>query len=414
MDQHDQNSDAGAGAVFIESDRMGVETQKLYDFLTSRVIGQERAARYIARGAALFRANLRKKKKALVRGALLFAGPPGVGKTMMAEELSKYLVADIEDAPLNRIQCGRLTEKHYISELIGSPAGYVKCDEAGLLDQCQIDLPHFAAKFERALLSGDAAVKQLLSKGGAGLLEPLYRHLMPYDSVILFDEIERAHPEIRKVLLHIIGDGKLSMSDKSVTSFRNSYIVLTSNIGQDGIQEILSKKEKKVMGFANKGESVDNRDGRMVERTKKEIEQELGAPIISRLSGNIVVFRPLERSHCALILDGMLKDIQAPMPLNLIYDDNVREFLLDEGVSAQFGARELQATVDQHIMFRLANALDQQVLHPGDEIRFAMKEGRPAIYRLLPKLPPPRRVLVLPVRPPPIITPPPSDDNDDK
>ena len=120
MDQHDQNSDAGAGAVFIESDRMGVETQKLYDFLTSRVIGQERAARYIARGAALFRANLRKKKKALVRGALLFAGPPGVGKTMMAEELSKYLVADIEDAPLNRIQCGRLTEKHYISQLLAS------------------------------------------------------------------------------------------------------------------------------------------------------------------------------------------------------------------------------------------------------------------------------------------------------
>jgi ATP-dependent Clp protease ATP-binding subunit ClpC len=372
--------DPAAYTERVDSDEFGTETRNLYEMMTSRVIGQDRAARRLARGQAVYNAGLQDDKGCM--GAFLFAGPTGVGKTLMAEAFARSLVGESKKAPLTRIQCSRFTESHRVSELLGSPPGYVGNELVPALSQRKIDEAHFWSKLQDYVRNQpeEKRKKTLTTKQ----FHSLYEQLKPHKSVVLFDEIEKAHPNLWKLLLHIIDDGELAMSNGNVTDFRNTVIILTSNIGSWRIQELLSKKDKTI-GFRGEAKSVnedaDQIDAKVYDETLKWIEQTFQPELVGRLRNEIIVFRALGREHCAVILDGFLQDIRKKfdasdrsksIPLSVEFTDAVKEFLLNEGIDQKYGLRPLKQTVRKYIVAKLANAIEAGELQPGDQALFVM------------------------------------------
>lgn len=400
----------------VDSGGFGPRTQQLYDHLTSRVIGQDRAAKKLAQGYSIYHAGL--KEPTLPIGAHLFAGPTGWGKTYMAEELARFLIQDEPRAPLIRIPCGKYSERHRVSELIGSPPGYVDSDKLPGLAQVKIDEPHFWVKARKAL-------EEMRGKKGSEKMDPdmlmmdMYERHRPYTSVILFDEVEKAHPDLWNALLHIIGDGELSFPHGDVTSFANSVIILTCNVGGREQQEKLSGKSKRIgfgggaQGFAPEdltSEEQDKMDQEIYEETLKLVEQRFPPELVGRLREDIVVFRTLKRDQCMPVLENMLGKVQDSLigptsnsiPILVMYSQQFKDFLLDKGVKRLYGMRPLKRTIHRFVRLPLANAIESGALRQGDEVMFKIVDGRPALFkkpRAALALPAPRREYVPPKKP---------------
>jgi ATP-dependent Clp protease ATP-binding subunit ClpB len=290
------------------------EVQKLVHMeerLRQRVVGQDDALARVSNAVRRSRAGLSDTKRPI--GSFIFLGPTGVGKTELARALAEFLFDD--EKLMIRIDMSEYMEKHSVSRLIGAPPGYVGYEEGGQLT------------------------------------EQVRRH--PY-SVILFDEIEKAHPDVFNVLLQILEDGRLTDGKGRTVDFRNTVLVMTSNVGSTAIFELSSKDP---------------------ERARKEAMEALRASFrpefINRID-EIVIFNPLGKEQLKGIVALLLKSVEkllAERQITLELTPAAQELLLSEGYDPAYGARPLRRTIQRLIQDPLAMQILQGAVLPGDHVR---------------------------------------------
>ena len=289
-----------------------IRLKKLEENLHKRVVGQNEAVEAVAKAIKRGRVGLKDPKRPI--GSFLFLGPTGVGKTELSKAISECLFGD-ENAMI-RIDMSEYMEPHSVSKLIGSPPGYVGFDEGGQLTE----------KIRRK----------------------------PY-SVILFDEIEKAHPDVMNLLLQILEDGRLTDSQGRTINFKNTVIIMTSNIGARLITD------KKMLGFSKLNEKEDTR--KEYEETKKEVMQELKKELrpefINRID-EIIVFHKLNDDEIDQIIDIMLKEVQARLKEQKIIieiNDDVKKLIAKNGIDKSYGARPLRRAIQNLLEDKLAEEI---------------------------------------------------------
>lgn len=266
---------------------------QLEERLHRRVIGQEKGVQSLARAIRRSRSNFRRRKRP---ASFIFVGPTGVGKTELAKALTEELFGD-EDAMI-RLDMSEYMEKHTVSKLIGAPPGYVGYDEGGQLTE----------KVRRK----------------------------PY-SVILLDEIEKAHPDVFNMLLQIMEDGRLTDSQGRTVNFENTILIMTSNAGTD--------QRTSGIGF--------NRDGyeALEEKVKKAVREIFRPEFLNRVD-EIIVFEELNRDQLSKILNLMLDEVVRDVKekgMTITFDDKAKAFLLEKGYDIKYGARPLRKTIQRYI-----------------------------------------------------------------
>ena len=291
------------------------ENQKLKNLeksLHERVIGQNEAVEAVAKAIRRGRVGLKDPKRPI--GSFLFLGPTGVGKTELSKALAEVLFGD--ENSMIRIDMSEYMEPHSVSKLIGSPPGYVGFDEGGQLTE----------KIRRK----------------------------PY-SVILFDEIEKAHPDVMNMLLQILEDGRLTDSQGRTVSFKNTVIIMTSNLGARIITD------KKSLGFSNRQEETDTQ--KQYEETKKEVmeavKKELRPEFINRID-EIIVFHKLSDDEISQIIDIMLKEVQNRLKdqkIQIEFKPEVKKLISSKGIDKNFGARPLRRTIQNLVEDSLAEEI---------------------------------------------------------
>ncbi len=285
---------------------------KMEERLHQRVVGQEEAVRAVSNAIRRARAGLQDPNRPL--GSFLFLGPTGVGKTELARALAEFLFDD--DQAMIRIDMSEYMEKHSVARLIGAPPGYVGFEEGGQLTE---------------------AIRR-----------------KPY-SVVLFDEIEKAHPDVFNVLLQVLDDGRLTSGQGRVVNFRNTVIIMTSNIASHAIQEMTQK-----------GASQDAVRTRVLE----ELRDRLRPEFLNRID-EVIVFRPLSREHLVKVVDIQLKRLQELLEnrkITLELTDAAKKRLAEDGYDPIFGARPLKRLIQQRISNELSLHLLQGEFREGDRI----------------------------------------------
>ena len=297
------------------------ERQKLLhmkDALEERVVGQDEAVKRVAETILRSRAGLSDPNRPY--GSFLFLGPTGVGKTELTKALAQFLF-DTEDA-LVRIDMSEFMEKHSVARLIGAPPGYVGYEEGGYLT------------------------------------EAVRRH--PY-SVILLDEVEKAHPDVFNVLLQVLDDGRMTDGQGRTVDFKNTVIVMTSNLGSSEIQEMIGESR----------ESVKN-------AVMTEVREHFRPEFINRID-EIVIFNSLGSEAIRRIAAIQLKSLQARVAaqdVTLEVTDEAMAELAEVGFDPHYGARPLKRAIQDHIENRLAMVMLEGSAGPGDTIRLGAKDGR--------------------------------------
>ncbi len=292
-----------------------VKLKNLEENLHKRVIGQNEAIGAVSQAIRRGRVGLKDPNRPI--GSFLFLGPTGVGKTELAKALSEYLFGS--DNNLIRIDMSEYMEAHSVSKLIGSPPGYIGFDDGGQLT------------------------------------EKIRRN--PY-SVILFDEIEKSHPDVMNIMLQIFEDGRLTDSSGRVVNFKNTIIIMTSNIGARLITD------KKLLGFSKIGEETEIKENKEYDETKKqvldELKKELRPEFINRID-EIVVFHKLNDMEISKIVDIMLKDVSKKLEKEkyiIEISSDVKKMIIQKGIDKSFGARPLRRTI-QNI---LENKISEEIL----------------------------------------------------
>jgi len=283
------------------------------DRLRLRVIGQDAALERVANAIRRSRAGLSDPKRPI--GSFIFLGPTGVGKTELARALAEFLFDD--ERAMVRIDMSEYMEKHAVSRMIGAPPGYVGYDEGGQLT------------------------------------EAVRRH--PY-AVVLFDEIEKAHPDVFNILLQIMDDGRLTDGKGRKVDFKNTVIIMTSNLGSAYLQS----------------ENIRSGDG--FERASKQVMEALHGhfkPEFLNRVDDIIIFHPLGKEQLVKIVDLRLEDLRrllADRKISLELTDGAKELLFTEGYDPNFGARPLKRAIQKLVQDPLAlKILDGAVLH-GDHV----------------------------------------------
>ncbi len=302
------------------------EIQKLLQMeqkLKERVVGQDEALRAVADAVRRSRAGLSDPKRPI--GSFLFMGPTGVGKTETARALAEFLFDD--EHAMVRIDMSEYMEKHSVSRLIGAPPGYVGYEEGGQLT------------------------------------EPVRRR--PY-SVVLFDEIEKAHPEVFNVLLQVLDDGRLTDGQGRTVDFRNTVLIMTSNVGSDAIQQ-----------YAGRDES------RMRDMAMEALRASFRPEFLNRID-DVVIFHALREEQIGEILEIQLKHLRsllAERNLKLELTDSAKEQLAREGFDPVFGARPLKRAIQRELQNPLASAILAGQFLPGDTVIVDAQDGAMAFRR---------------------------------
>ena len=302
--------------------------KNLESILHERVIGQEEAVTAVAKAIRRGRVGLKDPKRPI--GSFLFLGPTGVGKTELSKALAEAMFGT-ENA-LIRVDMSEYMEKHSVSKMIGSPPGYVGYDEGGQLS------------------------------------EKVRRN--PY-SVILFDEIEKAHPDVFNILLQVLDDGHITDAQGRKIDFKNTVIIMTSNAGAESI---ISPKR---LGFgAVADEKADYKV--MKDRVMEEVKHLFKPEFINRID-EIIVFHPLNKGHMKDIVTIMLKEImkrtKEQMNITLSVDEAAKEFLINKGYDEKYGARPLRRTIQSSLEDRLAEEILDGAVKEGDEVLVSQGES---------------------------------------
>jgi ATP-dependent Clp protease ATP-binding subunit ClpC len=306
------------------------ESQRLIrmeEELHKRVVGQEEAIVAVSKSIRRARAGIKDPKRPT--GSFIFLGPSGVGKTELARTLAEFLFGD-EDAMI-QVDMSEYMEKHSVSRLVGSPPGYIGYDEGGQLTE---------------------AVRR-----------------KPY-SVVLMDEIEKAHPDVFNILLQILEEGKLTDAQGRRVDFRNTIVIMTSNIGASSI----SKNQS--FGFSvgdESGLSYDEMKSRVMGELKKVFRPEL----LNRID-EIIVFHKLDKQEITTIIDLMLKRLREQMATHEVTVEltaEAKELLVDKGYDPAMGARPLRRAIQRYIEDPLADYVLGRQLEPGSTILVGRKSG---------------------------------------
>ena len=296
--------------------------------LSKRVVGQDEAVRIVSDAIRRSRAGLSDARRP--NGSFLFLGPTGVGKTELCKALADFLF-DTEDA-LIRIDMSEFMEKHSVARMIGAPPGYVGYEEGGYLTE---------------------AVRR-----------------RPY-SVILLDEVEKAHPDVFNVLLQVLDDGRLTDGQGRTVDFRNTVIIMTSNLGSQVIQEYTGEKNY----------------SRMRTAVMEIVQQSFRPEFINRID-DIVVFHPLGTEQIRKIVDIQLTYLRkrlAERNMDLELDDRARDLLGEAGFDPVYGARPLKRAIQQQIENPLATRILKSEFVPGDQIRVSVRDGHLSFTKIMEK-----------------------------
>ena len=301
---------------------------RLEEILHERVIGQDEAIDAVARAVRRARAGLKDPKRPV--GSFIFLGPTGVGKTELARALAEALFGD-ENAMI-RIDMSEYMERHTVSRLVGAPPGYIGYDEGGQLTE----------RVRRK----------------------------PY-SVILLDEIEKAHNDVFNVLLQVLDDGRLTDAQGRTVDFKNTVIIMTSNIGASQIDRAGS------IGFQVSQDEEKDRHERMKDRLLEELKRSFRPEFLNRID-EVIVFHSLNKEHLREIVDLMLKDVNKQMQergLTLEVSDEAREVLLKEGYDPVYGARPLRRAIQRLLENPLSDEMLKGRFKEGDAVLAAVKDG---------------------------------------
>ncbi len=306
--------------------------RKLESILHERVVGQEEAVTAVAQAIRRSRVGLKNPKKPV--GSFLFLGPTGVGKTELSKALAEALFGS-EDAMI-RVDMSEFMESHAVSKMIGSPPGYVGYDEGG------------------------------------GLTEKVRRK--PY-SVLLFDEIEKAHPDIMNILLQILDDGRLTDATGRTVDFKNCVIIMTSNIGARFIAE------NKTLGFQVTGNQAEEEKAKY-EGIKKEVMQELKKQFRPEFLNRIdetIVFHKLTDLDIEKIIDMMLQEVQERLQekkITLAVEPSAKKLIAQKGTDTNYGARPLRRAIQTILENPLAEAMLDGTLQTGTKAKAIAEEGK--------------------------------------
>ena len=279
----------------------------LEDELHQRVIGQDEAIEAVADAVRRRRAGLQDPKRPI--GSFIFLGTTGVGKTELAKALAEFLFDD--ESMMTRIDMSEYQEKHSVSRLVGAPPGYVGYDEGGQLTE---------------------AIRR-----------------KPY-SVVLFDEIEKAHPDVFNILLQVLDDGRLTDNKGRVVNFKNTIIIMTSNMGSAYIQSQMEK-----LNGTNKEQVIEETKKEVMNMLKKTIRPEF----LNRIDETIM-FLPLNESEIKQIVVLQIKGVQKMLAQNgveLILTDGAIEFLTKVGYDPEFGARPVKRAIQHYLLNDLSKKL---------------------------------------------------------
>jgi ATP-dependent Clp protease ATP-binding subunit ClpC len=311
------------------------ETQKLLEMeqkLHERIVGQEEAVTAVARAVRRARAGLKDPRRPI--GSFIFLGPTGVGKTELARALAEFLFGD-ENA-LIRIDMSEYSERHTVSRLVGAPPGYVGFEEGGQLT------------------------------------EQVRRR--PY-SVVLLDEIEKAHPEIFNVLLQILDDGRLTDAQGRVVDFKNSVLIMTSNVGAPRIE-----RDAPMLGFramADDRAEAQRAYERMREQVLEELKRTFRPEFLNRID-EIIVFRALVREQMHAIVDILLKRVQRELRgqgMEIEFTAASRALLVEQGFDPTYGARPLRRAIQRLVEDPLSDELLRGRFAHGDRVVVDTREG---------------------------------------
>ncbi len=307
--------------------------KNLEDTLHKRVVGQEEAVSAVAKAIKRGRVGLKDPKRPI--GSFIFLGPTGVGKTELSKALAQSLFGD-ENAMI-RVDMSEFMEPHSVSKLIGAPPGYVGFDDGGQLTE----------KVRRK----------------------------PY-CVILFDEMEKAHPDVMNMLLQILEDGRLTDAQGRTVNFKNAVIIMTSNIGARFITE------QKTLGFTNRSADSQEDEKKKYEETKKEVLAELKKQFrpefINRID-EVIVFHKLNEEEIGQIIDIMLEEVQKRLQENnmeVVMDASVKELIAKNGVDKAYGARPLRRTIQNLLEDKLAEEILEGNLKSGEKKKVTVKEDK--------------------------------------
>jgi ATP-dependent Clp protease ATP-binding subunit ClpC len=300
--------------------------------LHDRIIGQDEAVNVVSKAVRRARAGIKDPRRPI--GSFIFLGPTGVGKTELVRALSEFMF-DNEDSMI-RLDMSEFMERHTVARLVGAPPGYVGYDEGGQLTE---------------------AVRR---KGYC---------------VILFDEIEKAHPDVFNILLQIFDDGHLTDAKGRKVDFRNSIIVMTSNIGSD-----LIKKES-ALGFTMKteeGASSDKQYQRMKDKVMGEVKRFFRPEFLNRIDASLV-FHPLNKEHIIQIVDLLLNKVQEQLKeknIELEVTHAAKEMIADKGYDPNFGARPLRRVIQDEIEDMLSEELLAGRMQSGSIMLVDVEDGK--------------------------------------
>ncbi|HEU4699793.1 MAG TPA: ATP-dependent Clp protease ATP-binding subunit [Gemmatimonadales bacterium] len=297
---------------------------RMEDELHTSVVGQDEAIKAISRAIRRSRAGLKDPNRPI--GSFIFSGPTGVGKTELARALAKFLFADA--SALIRVDMSEYMEKFSVSRLIGAPPGYVGYEDSGTLTK---------------------AVRR-----------------KPY-SVVLLDEIEKAHPDVFNILLQVLDEGHLTDNYGRMIDFKNTVVIMTSNVGA---RDIMSGKS---LGFHN--QDVKSNFDKMQERIKDEMNKVFNPEFLNRLD-DIIVFHPLSKQDISQIVGILLKEVQRRIGDEVKLTPGAVDFLVEKGYDENFGARPLKRSIQRYIEDPLSEKILLGEFGRGDEIEVDVSEDK--------------------------------------
>ena len=302
---------------------------KLEEILHKRVVGQNEAVETVAKAIRRGRVGLKDPKRPI--GSFLFLGPTGVGKTELSKALAEAMFGN-ENAII-RVDMSEYMEKHSVSKMIGSPPGYVGFEEGGQLSEQVRKNPY---------------------------------------SVILFDEIEKAHPDVFNVLLQVLDDGRITDSQGKTVDFKNTIIIMTSNAGA---QRIVDPKK---LGFSNV-ENAESEHKDMKNNVMEEVKRMFKPEFLNRID-DIIVFRALSKEDVKGIAALMLKELKnrlaKQMDITLTYGDTVKNFIFEKGYDKKYGARPLKRAIQNNIEDSLAEEILSGKIQASDKVSMTVVDGK--------------------------------------